>query len=122
MNGQEYARGLRAIANWYEAHPDMPIPQEKISVTRVKETKEEATRIIEALKPCQKEWDSDFFRLTRDFDGLRFEVIFMRSAVCTRRVIGHRVVPAQEERIVEVVEWDCEPALLAKPEEESVAQ
>ena len=46
MNGTDYARGLRAIAEWYEAHPDMPVPYaNEINVYGVKETRDEAARI-----------------------------------------------------------------------------
>ena len=109
MNGTEYARGLRAIADWYEAHPDMPVPHtEDVGVYGVKETLEEAARIAEALKPCRKEWEKEFFKLVRDFGPLRLKFVFRRSAVCTARRV---------ERIVEVVEWDCPDSLLAGREE-----
>ena len=122
MNGTDYARGLRAIADWYEANPDIPIPYSgEISVFGVKETQEEAARIAEALKPCRKAWDGEFFRLKREFDGLILSFVFMRSAVCTARVVGHRVIPATEERIIEVIEWDCPDSLLAGREEEATA-
>ena len=118
MNGTDYARGLRAIADWYEAHPDIPVPHtDEVGIYGVKETKEEAARIAEALKPCQKAWDGEFFRLKREFDGLILSFVFMRSAVCTARVVGHRVIPAEPEHVVEVVEWDCPDSLLAGREE-----
>jgi len=122
MNGTDYARGLRAIAEWYEAHPDMPVPYaNEINVYGVKETREEAARIALALASCRKEHDGNLFKLVRDFDGLQLRFVFMRGAVCTRRVIGQRLVPAQPERVIEVVEWDCEPSLLAGVEEEATA-
>ena len=122
MNGQEYAHGLRLIADWYEAHPDMPVPHtDEIGVYGVKETREEAARIAEALTPCRKEWAENFFKLVHDFGTLKLKFVFMRSAVCTRRVVGHRVIPASPESVVEVVEWDCPDSLLANGERRKVA-
>jgi len=118
MNGTDYARGLRAIADWYEAHPDIPVPHtSEIGVYGVEETREEAARIALALAPCRKEHDEGAFRLARDFDGLTLKFVFARSAVCARRVVGYRVIPAWPERVVEVVEWDCEPSVLAEVED-----
>lgn len=122
MTAPEYARGLRAIADWYEAHPDMPIPHtDQIGVYGVQETKEEAARIASALRPCHKVHEGEFFKLTRDFDGLTLKFVFMREAVCRRRVVGHRIIPAQEERVVEMVEWECEPSILGAVEQEATA-
>lgn len=51
-------------------------------------------------------------------DGLSLQVMVIREAVCTRRVVGVETVTiaaveAQPERTVEreVVEWDCAPLL-----------
>lgn len=110
MNGIDYARGLRLIADWYEAHPDIPVPHiEEIGVYGVEETREEAARIAEALKPCRKEWDKDFFKLVRDFGPIKLKFVFMRKAVCTQRVV---------KRLVEVIEWDCDSSLLTEGAEE----
>lgn len=124
MNGQEYARGLRLIADWYEAHPDMPIPYTgEICVFGVKETREEAARIAEALKPCRKEWAESFLKITRDFGGVTLKFVFNREAVCTRRVVRHKEIPAEfsPARVVEIVTWDCEPILQGAEEEATSA-
>ena len=119
MNGTEYAHALRAIAEWYEAHPDMPVPPKEIGVYGVTETREEAARIALALAPCRKEHGGAFFRLTRGFKGLTLKFVFERSAVCTRRVIRVEEVPEQiiAAHSREIVAWDCEPALLAENSE-----
>ena len=115
MTVQEYVHGLRAVADWYETHPDIPFSHDQvIGVYGVKDTKEEAVRIIEALKPCRKEWAESFLKITRDFGGVTLKFVFMRGAVCTRRVVvGHKEIPAEfsPARVVEIVTWDCEPIL-----------
>lgn len=114
MTGLDYASALRAVADFYEAHPDIPTPTLRdLSVYGVTDTKEGAARIIEALKPCQKAWDDTFFKITRDFDGIILKFVFMREAVCTKRVVGTKLVPAAfiEAHEEEIVEWDCSPVL-----------
>ena len=116
MTASEYAQALRSLADFYDANPDVatPLPQ-IVNVYSVEDTKEAASQIIEVLKPCRKEWDGGFLKITRDFDGVTLKFVFERSAVCTRRVIGHKTVPSTyyPEHTEEIVEWDCEPSLLA---------
>ena len=116
MTTADYAKALRALADFYEAHPDVTMPHETvISVYGVEDTKEEAVRIIEALKPCRKEWNGSFLRIVRDFGGATLKFVFEREAVCTKRVIGKKEIPAAyiPARTEEIVEWDCEPILAA---------
>jgi hypothetical protein len=111
-----FAAGLRAMAAWYEDHPQAPVPASPaIRVTNMEETKEAAAGLARMLGTCDKMYSDAFFRLTRDFGGVSLEFVFYRSSVCTRRVIGTKLIPAQPatpEREVELVEWDCPDTLL----------
>jgi len=110
----EYAEALRAIASFYEAHPDVQTPHDHaISVYGVEDTKEEALRIIEALKPCRKEWEGPFLKIVRDFGEVRLVFVFEREAVCTKRVVGVKEIPAEfiPAHTEEIVEWECGPIL-----------
>lgn len=56
--------------------------------------------------------------------GAYVEVSASRSVVCTRRVVGTKTIPAQEERIeatpeqeVEIVEWECPESFIALAKE-----
>lgn len=117
-NYERFIAGLRALADWYEAHPDTPVPhQPDISIYTVKGTRKKMQRIAEMLKPCRKEYDniSGFFILSRHFGLLEARFVFERSAICTRRVVGTRIEPAKPaspEREVEIVEWDCAESVL----------
>jgi len=114
MNATDYARALRAVARFYEAHPDVQIPHNHvISVYGVEDTKEEAVRIIEALKPCRKEWEGSFLKVARDFGGITLKFVFEREAVCVKRVVGTKEIPAQfiQAHTEEIIEWECEPIL-----------
>lgn len=117
----EYAKGLRAIADWFEAHPDVPQPHTPLQVFSA-QGKEDAIRIARYLGHADKKYSDGLFWLGRDFGGERLEFIFNQSDVCQRRVIGveevpERVIPAHTQ---EKVEWDCHP-LLAPASERSEA-
>jgi hypothetical protein len=60
----------------------------------------------------KKYTDSDFkLIITLDEDTtIRYNV--SREAVCTKRVVGTKILPATPEREVEEVEWDCKPISL----------
>ena len=108
----EYAAGLRAIADWYEAHPEVPQPHDCLKVF-TGHTKEDANVIARALGKSEKRYSSGLLYLGRDFGGERLEFCFDQSRVCEARVVRVEQVP---ERIIpahtrEVVEWDCAPIL-----------
>ena len=121
-NAAEYAQGLRDLADWVEAHPEIDLPDESISVFS-KHTKEEAAKVLLALTPCKKDYSGDLFTLSRSFGHVRLKFLFVRSAVCTRRVVRTEEVPeeiipekVEPEQVIaahtkEIVEWDCDPIL-----------
>mgnify|MGYP001566893206 CR=1 FL=1 len=116
MTHSEYADGLRRIADWYEEHPDVPLPEAQLTVYAVRDTRETVAQIARALGTARKEFaeHADLMFLVRDFGGVTLRFCFTRQTVCTRRVIGARFIPArpgEPEREVEVIEWDCEPIL-----------
>lgn len=115
-----YACGLRELADWIEAHPEVQLPEASVAVY-AEDRKEIAAKIMRALSPCEKDYDGDMFHLKRKFGPIELRFVFLRDAVCTPRVVGkrmvkehirpgipERVIPAHEEN---VVEWDCEPTL-----------
>ena len=116
MTAQEYANGLRAIATWYENHPEIPVPVPEIQVLHMgEETKDMAVGIARALGHCDKDYGASIFYLIREFGGIKLKFAFWRSTICTRRVVGTRIEPARPatpEREVEIIEWDCPESLL----------
>lgn len=91
------AESLRLLADWYEAHPDMPAPKVWVGGGL---GLEDARRIARALGAFDKGGDDMFFELNKSFGSLVLTVQFYRPHICTKRVVQK-----------EVVEWDC-PALL----------
>jgi len=132
ITAAEYAAGLRELADWIEAHPEMPRPGGTLTVYTLN-SREEAAACLKALGTCQKEYTESNFYLSREFGPIKLTFMFYRSAVCQRRVVGQKqvgtqVIPARitPEEIIpahteDIVEWDCEESLLALTTEESAA-
>ena len=125
MTATEYANGLRLLADWFDAHPEVETPGNEISVYGT-DSKENAALTMRALTPCAKKYTESIFSLSREFGPIMLRYVFMRNAVCTPRVVGQReveakVIPAkfEPERFIEahtedIIEWDCEPILAPK--------
>lgn len=112
QQGQRFAAGLRALAAWYDAHPEAPVPFDATFHIGADDTLAEARRLAAMLAPCDKVYTDSYFKLERDFGGVGLSFIFFRSTVCERRVVGTKLVPAvpaQPERTEEIVEWSCDP-------------
>lgn len=116
MTTRELVTSLRAVADLYEAHPDLPIPY--LDPIHAFMSKEEAPVIAHALGRCEKIADDSFFRLRKKLGQLKLDFLVARDEVCERVVVGTKHVPAlhipaHEE---DIVEWKCpkimEPQLL----------
>lgn len=127
MTTSELVGSLRELADWYESHPDMPVPYEldqPMFVFLYGRSAEEVKAILRTLGSFEKHFnepsDGDFEAWKR-IGGLTLKFHTKRDAVCTARVVGKRlvpevVVPARKRTVepaheVDVVEWDCEPIL-----------
>ena len=102
----EFVGGLRALADWYEAHPEQPRPLTQLHVFAL--TKGDLLDAARALGTARKGAYGEWYWVSRNFGGgVVLEYNVARSQVCTRRVVGTTVVPAQPEHTVEIEEWDC---------------
>ena len=111
MTTIEYADGLRQIADWYEAHPEAPLPRTNVVGVYTVDTRDELAAVARMLGSCEKRFTDNLFHLSRDFGALTLDFVSSRRAVCTRRVVGTRTVPARPEHEVEEIEWDCESSI-----------
>ena len=75
--------------------------------------------IAKDFAPCEKEYTEDYFSLIRSFGPHTLSYFTSRSAVCTAKVVGKKMVearpssyfpevPAHEE---DIIEWECSPLL-----------
>lgn len=138
-----YTRGLREIADWLDAHPEVPLPYQNYLMTGKTETtfpifvsswdgdeREQLATIGRAMGRFDKfaKPDDDQFVIFRRFGGIAVAVQADREQVCTKVVTGTREVteevPDPEAlaavpkvtvtKTVEDVIWECRP-LLAEP-------
>lgn len=117
---KEFCDGLRAVADWLEAHPDLALPQSDVSCYAL-DTKEEAAHTLKNLAPCEKIYTEGLFYISRRFGPVILRYAFNRDSVCTLKVVGKREVPetvieARPEQIipahtVDITEWECAPIL-----------
>lgn len=127
---REMVAGLRQLADALEANPDMPAPWGSITLfaAHVKRDGESEIEVMaRAVKAIPGRVDKgalgdSYFSLSRNFAGLRYELLAGREEVCTRRQVGERevikVVPVSDDTeeittLEPVYEWDCDPVLRA---------
>jgi hypothetical protein len=141
----EYVKGLRALADILEQHPELRLPYEGDSPDIGKritfhflssdDPRSEIAAARRALGvPLEKEGDSDsYFYFNGNLHGLYFNLVAFRNEVCERVVVGTREVEIEEPdpellaqvptvkrtETVEDVEWQCHPILA---EAEAVAR
>lgn len=129
-----YAAGLRELADWIEAHPDIALPAKEIRVYSLNE-RDEAAAVLRALKPCRKEYSDNMFDIKRDFGAVTLDFVFYRDRVCKARVVGQKEIPEVREpaktieipeKIIpahteDIIEWDCGEPLLEVPAEAEAA-
>lgn len=126
----EFIQGLRELADFYEAHPEVKLPhaaQLSIFSWDKDQAVADAVRCAHAFGHAEKSYSSDYFRMVRKFPGgVSLEFCTDRQTVCTPVVVGTKVepahtIPAQEERfiperVVEQIEWRCQSLLAAAPQ------
>jgi len=109
-----YADDLRRLAEFYDANPELPHPSQlTIWLASDVATKQlvEFSRMLP--RPIMK-YASDYcYGVTAHFGSIDLQVLAIREAVCTRREIGTKVIPAREEEVIPVYEWSCPESLRA---------
>ncbi len=105
-------QGLRELASFLEAHPEVPTPYVGTQNAFV-QTKEEIAAVAR-VGSWEKKWIDDWFSLDHAFSGdVKLSVNVARAQVCERVVTGKQIIPAQPEREIDVYEWHCDESLLA---------
>lgn len=122
MTHEEYSDSLRQIADFFEHHPEIRLPNDAENfIYYGASNKEQLSSLARALGDCQKFLDTrwELFELRHKFGAITFRSISRQDAVCIRRVVGERNVPERTipETIIpahteEVREWDCSESLL----------
>lgn len=119
---QEFISRLRAVADFYDQHPDLRAPDNPINFQIYCQDKDEFIEARRAGKFRDKRFIEDFMYFRHDFSEGKAEAFLdlniSRTKVCRRVVTGTRVEPSHyvPERTVETVEWVCDEPLLADQE------
>ena len=116
---KEFVESLRNLADFFEQHEEIRLPlTTHITVfPNYSESKQQFRDFCRAIGgKIEKQFGDDVMYADKPFGNL-FILRFMayRDAVCERVVVGTKVLPATEERIVpaeperevEIVEWRC---------------
>lgn len=105
--------GLRAMADFFEAHPTVPVPY-SVQADVFVDTKEDMA-VIARASGWTKEYRETWFSLEKFFapdDAVRLEVNIERDKVCRRVVTGKKWVPTTPGHEIEEVEWVCDEGSL----------
>lgn len=110
----EFIAGLREMADWYEAHPDMRAPR-YASINIFAEDKADFISLRRASGLRDKHDGDVWMYFSKHFRGeLEIQINVEREKVCRRVQVGERVVPAQvakPETVEPVYEWKCDSIL-----------
>jgi hypothetical protein len=123
--GEELARtrftqGLRELADWYDLHPEVPLPHGALQIITAGDEDPVAglAVIARAMGRCDKKVGEAIFTIRRKFSGVTLEAIAWRQQVCEATVVGERTVTRDVTKVVgsetvtePVVEWRCLPLL-----------
>lgn len=134
-----YVKGLRALADALEAHPDdVPLPYEGDGTVihfMFLSGSDDRAAMAAAARALPVTWRKEasdpvnggaaYFDLTGELHGLHLKLTAFREAVCERVVTGTTEVeveevvkPAETRKIkksVETVEWRCHPVMAGRP-------
>ncbi len=128
---EEWIAGVRALADFYEQHPDLPLSVSDIQLCLFPKL-EEMRKYVGIFGKAQKDALGDsYFTLNKQFSKDRYRKIYIqatwqREKVCERVVTGRKKViqkvqikPAETTDVeveVETYEWKC-PKVAAPPAE-----
>jgi hypothetical protein len=107
-----FIQSLRACADFLETHTTVPAPR-SCDLHVFVHSKEEVIRQAR-VATWEKVYFDHWFCLRKTFgEEVSLDITIEREAICRRVVTGQRVAPATPETLVDVVEWQCDDALLA---------
>ncbi|KKK68287.1 hypothetical protein LCGC14_2945590 [marine sediment metagenome] len=107
--------GMRAMLNFLETHPQIPMPWFGQN-DAFANSGEDIAEIARAMTPVTKGVVGNWYVLKRNFgNDVQLHVNFGRDAVCERIVIGTEDIPEKviEAYTKEIVEWVCPDTILA---------
>jgi hypothetical protein len=113
-NREEFIKGLRDIADFFEDRPELPIPNYGESFYIWEKSLVNARERAIQMAPAEKIYLESYFNLQRRFGPHKVVVSWARDAICERVQVGTKHVPAYTVEAHEepVYEWDCGQPIL----------
>lgn len=109
-----FVAGLRELASFVDAHPDLPLPIASNHNAFVN-TKAELAALARSGVRWEKSANGNYFYLRVTFTGGHsFDVNVQREQVCRKVVTGTHLEPAVPAHEVEDFHWVCDEPLLAE--------
>jgi hypothetical protein len=122
---RQFIEGLRAVAQFYEAHPEAWYDGIHLTLNMYiwsRKAREVLAQTVRALGQCTKKYDDTYITVSRKFsDQITLSVFAPRFKVCSRVILGSRIIPARTvpagsevylpETTEEIVAWRCDPLL-----------
>ena len=125
MTHEEFVDSFRQIADFYEQHPNCPLPfVATLNICSVEGVRGLAG-VAREFGECTKDFEGNMCKVSRQFGEINLQAIDWKENVCKRIVTGtheERVeIPLTFEehiRMVEDVRWECPDSLLEKSNKE----
>jgi hypothetical protein len=122
---QQFIAGLRAVAQFYEDHPDAWYDGVHLTLNMYiwgRKAREILARTVKALGSCTKIYDDTNITVSRKFTPqVTLSVFVPRAKVCRRVILGTRILPARTvpaggevhlpATTEQIVAWSCDPLL-----------
>ena len=122
---RQFIEGLRAVAQFYEAHPEAWYDGIHLTLNMYiwgRNAREILAQTVRDLGQCTKKYDQTNITVSRKFsDQITLSVFAPRFKVCSRVILGMRIIPARTlpasgavylpETTEEIVAWRCDPLL-----------
>ena len=125
MTNAMYVAALRALADFFEAHPSLP--GGFLDYVNIIVPAEDLPSVAKTLGTCEKKVDDAYFSLIKKVGACTVEFFNFRSKVCRQIVVGKKIIPettipAREAQIIpeheeDDVRWECPESLLAQGQE-----
>lgn len=118
-----FVAGLRELADFYETHPDAPLPQLPSMLTYIADP-DQYRAAVRALGGDREKYatkgaaadEETYAGVTRMFGPVAHKVFTLRENVCVRRQVGTETVMEPDPNAMVAVErpvyeYDCTPVL-----------
>lgn len=110
-------KGVKELVKLFAANPQLELPYNFGNVTIFAQNVDKMLAIAKQIGgKFDKDVTESYFNLRKPLGGAaKLDITVSRGQVCTKRVTGTKTIPGYTvpDQVVEVVEWDCPPALSA---------